>query len=77
MAEVKVFELGNWVRFRPSRQKSGAGFVNPAPFSTIPLAEGVGFEPTIPGGIAAFKTAAIVHSAIPPSPILSPGADFF
>ena len=29
-------------------------------------AEGVGFEPTIPGGIPVFKTGAIVHSAIPP-----------
>ena len=30
------------------------------------VAEGVGFEPTIPGGIPVFKTGAIVHSAIPP-----------
>ena len=32
----------------------------------ISLAEGVGFEPTNPGGLAVFKTAAIVHSATPP-----------
>ena len=30
------------------------------------LAEGVGFEPTIPCGITVFKTVAFVHSAIPP-----------
>ena len=33
------------------------------------VAEGVGFEPTIPGGIPVFKTGAIVHSAIPPRPL--------
>ncbi len=31
------------------------------------LAEGVGFEPTNPEGLTVFKTAAIVHSATPPS----------
>ena len=31
------------------------------------MAEGVGFEPTVPCGTAVFKTAAIVHSAtLPP-----------
>ena len=30
------------------------------------LAEGVGFEPTVPEGTPVFKTGAIVHSAIPP-----------
>ena len=30
------------------------------------VAEGVGFEPTIPGGIPVFKTGAFVRSAIPP-----------
>lgn len=30
------------------------------------VAEGVGFEPTIPLGITVFKTAAFNHSAIPP-----------
>ncbi len=30
------------------------------------LAEGVGFEPTVPFGTAVFKTAALNHSAIPP-----------
>ena len=30
------------------------------------LAEGVGFEPTNPEGLAVFKTAALVHSATPP-----------
>ena len=31
------------------------------------LAEGVGFEPTMPCGIPVFKTGAIDHSATPPS----------
>ncbi len=31
------------------------------------MAEGVGFEPTEPFGSTVFKTAAIGHSAIPPS----------
>jgi hypothetical protein len=31
------------------------------------LAEGVGFEPTVPLGTAIFKTAALNHSAIPPA----------
>ena len=30
------------------------------------VAEGVGFEPTIPCGIPVFKTGAFVRSAIPP-----------
>ena len=30
------------------------------------LAEGVGFEPTVPCGTAVFKTAALSHSATPP-----------
>ena len=34
------------------------------------VAEGVGFEPTIPGGIPVFKTGAFVRSAIPPSKLL-------
>ena len=33
---------------------------------TLFLAEGVGFEPTVPRGTAVFKTAALNHSAIPP-----------
>ena len=33
------------------------------------LAEGVGFEPTNRLGLTVFKTAAIVHSAIPPGPL--------
>src|SRR5262245_30634376 len=32
----------------------------------VPMAEGVGFEPTEPCGSAVFKTAALDHSAIPP-----------
>src|SRR5437870_6101576 len=35
------------------------------------LAEGVGFEPTEPCGSAVFKTAALDHSAIPPTPGLT------
>ena len=31
------------------------------------MAEGVGFEPTSPFGETVFKTAAIDHSAIPPT----------
>ena len=31
------------------------------------MAEGVGFEPTSPSGETVFKTAAIDHSAIPPT----------
>ncbi len=34
------------------------------------LAEGEGFEPPEPCGSTVFKTAAIVHSAIPPFTIL-------
>ena len=30
------------------------------------LAEGVGFEPTVPCSTAVFKTAALSHSATPP-----------
>jgi hypothetical protein len=30
------------------------------------MAEGVGFEPTVPCGTAVFKTAALSHSATPP-----------
>ena len=30
------------------------------------MAEGVGFEPTVPLGTTVFKTAAFNHSAIPP-----------
>jgi hypothetical protein len=33
------------------------------------LAEGVGFEPTVPFDTAVFKTAALNHSAIPPGNI--------
>ena len=36
------------------------------------LAEGVGFEPTNRLGLTVFKTAAIVHSAIPPGPLAVP-----
>jgi hypothetical protein len=31
------------------------------------MAEGVGFEPTVPYGTTVFKTAAFDHSAIPPA----------
>ncbi len=34
------------------------------------MAEGVGFEPTVPLGTTVFKTAALNHSAIPPDGIL-------
>ncbi len=34
--------------------------------TSTPLAEGVGFEPTVPFGTTVFKTAALDHSAIPP-----------
>ncbi len=36
----------------------------------ITMAEGVGFEPTVPLGTTVFKTAALNHSAIPPDGIL-------
>ena len=36
------------------------------------LAEGVGFEPANRLGLTVFKTAAIVHSAIPPGPLAVP-----
>ena len=45
----------------PSSQRRGVGFLR-----TQKLAEGVGFEPTIPCGIPVFKTGAFVRSAIPP-----------
>ncbi len=34
------------------------------------MAEEVGFEPTVPEGTTVFKTAALVHSATPPLPLL-------
>lgn len=34
------------------------------------MAEGVGFEPTVPCGTAVFKTAALSHSATPPRLLL-------
>ncbi len=40
------------------------------------LAEGVGFEPTYACAKAAFKTAAIVHSASPPKPSEYRKSDF-
>jgi hypothetical protein len=33
----------------------------------LTMAEGVGFEPTVPYGTTVFKTAAFDHSAIPPA----------
>jgi hypothetical protein len=36
------------------------------------MAEGEGFEPPFPGRKAVFKTAALNHSAIPPSPLFLP-----
>ena len=33
---------------------------------TLPLEEGVGFEPTVPFGIPAIEAVAISHSATPP-----------
>ncbi len=35
------------------------------------LAEGVGFEPTGPGGPTVFKTVAIDHSATPPRGVVA------
>ncbi len=46
---------------RPSLRKAAENF----------LAEGVGFEPTVPLGTAVFKTAAFSHSAIPPVSFIS------
>ena len=40
------------------------------------MAEGVGFEPTVPFGTTVFKTAALNHSAIPPNRRLSENALF-
>jgi hypothetical protein len=52
-------------RLKPSRP-SLRGFLCHALHKFFFLAEGVGFEPTVPVGTTVFKTAAFNHSAIPP-----------
>ena len=53
---------------KPTRSSLRLGLAVKAQYRTLEiLAEGEGFEPPFPGRKAVFKTAALNHSAIPPS----------